>query len=239
MTRHDPPFPVIAHGPGWMVVEKPSRMTIHNDPGRDLCSLLAHYLQTNNMMGLDPQFGLHAVHRLDRETSGLVLLAGRRDVFEFLSKKFAQGLVQKEYLAVVHGAVPITLGEAWEEWHWTLTKKAAGRANIQGQGKRVTCTTRFRTLTHSRHYTLLKCILVTGRRHQIRRHAALAGHPILGDLRYGSKRACRYLAENHNFTRLALHAASLSILTPDAPMPHTFHSPLFPPEIQRLIDEER
>jgi len=80
-TWHDPPFVVIAHGPGWMVVEKPSGVTIHNDPGQDLRSRLTNYLQTKDIIGLDPQFGLHAVHRLDRETSGLVLLAGRQDVF--------------------------------------------------------------------------------------------------------------------------------------------------------------
>mgnify|MGYP001822044794 CR=1 FL=1 len=180
-----------------MLVEKPSGITIHNDPGRDLSSQLAGYLQTYDMMGLDPQFGLHAVHRLDRETSGLVLLAGRHDVFEFLSEQFAEGLVQKKYLAVVHGTVPITPGDQWQQWTQPLARKAGGRSHIQGKGKRVACTTRFRALRHSRHYTLLICILVTGRMHQIRRHAALAGHPILGDLRYGSKRACRYLAEKY------------------------------------------
>mgnify|MGYP001824925226 FL=1 len=229
---------MIAHGPGWMLVEKPSGITIHNDPGRDLSSQLAGYLQTYDMMGLDPQFGLHAVHRLDRETSGLVLLAGRHDVFEFLSEQFAEGLVQKKYLAVVHGTVPITPGDQWQQWTQPLARKAGGRSHIQGKGKRVACTTRFRALRHSRHYTLLICILVTGRMHQIRRHAALAGHPILGDLRYGSKRACRYLAEKYQFTRLALHASSLSVRTPEAPRPRRFESFQFPPELQRLIDED-
>ncbi len=237
-TGHKQPFKVIAHGPGWMAVEKPSGITVHNDPGQDLCSQLAHYLQADDMIGLDHAFGLHAVNRLDRETSGLVLLAGRRDVLKFLSEQFEQGLVKKEYLAVVHGTVPITPGEAWGEWHWKLTKKAAGRTHIQGKGKRVACTTRFKTLKQSRHYTLLKCILVTGRKHQIRRHAALAGHPVLGDLRYGSKRACRYLAENHHFTRLALHAASLSIKTSETSKLRHFRSPKFAPDIQRLIDDD-
>lgn len=235
-----PPFKVIAHGPGWMVVEKPSGVTIHNDPGRDLCSQLSGYLQTDDMIGLDHRFGLNAVNRLDLETSGLVLLAGRRDVFKFLSEQFDQGVVKKEYLAVVHGFVPITPGEAWGEWRWKLTKNAAGRAHIQGKGKRVACVTRFKTLKQSRHYTFIKCILVTGRKHQIRRHAALAGHPVLGDLRYGSKRACRYLAENHQFIRLALHAKSLSIRTPQAQAsePCRFDSLEFPPEIQRLFDAD-
>jgi 23S rRNA-/tRNA-specific pseudouridylate synthase len=234
----DPPFPILAHGSGWLVTEKPAGTSIHNEPGLDLRSRLYLYLQSDDCISIDPGFGLNAVNRLDRETSGLVLMAGRRKVYQSLSRKFVQGEVDKIYLALVHGAVPAGAGELWEQWDWPLTKTASGRRDIQGRGKRVGCITRYQVLGHSRHYSLVRCRLITGRKHQIRRHAALAGHPVLGDQRYGSARACRYLARHHHFTRLALHAARLTIQTPGEPIPQTFVSPQLPEEIQQLLNSD-
>ncbi|MEJ2040304.1 MAG: RNA pseudouridine synthase, partial [Desulfosarcinaceae bacterium] len=200
------PLHIAAHGKGWLVVEKPAGLSVHNDPDRDLISLMARF----------PGFGLHAVHRLDRDTSGLILLACRRDVFHALNHQFTQGKVDKEYLALVHGRLEQPPDRQWANWDFSLAKTSGGRTNIPGNGKRLPCLTRYRVEGSTNRYTLLRCRLVTGRKHQIRRHAALAGHPVLGDRRYGSSRACRYLARHHHFTRLALHAALLRFQPPEA-----------------------
>ncbi len=234
-------LPVIDRGPGWLVIEKPAGLSTHNDPDRDLCGLISRYLQSNPNPALavdfDPSYGVHAVHRLDKETSGVILLACRRDVFQHFSRQFAAGHVRKSYLALVHGSVPQS--DPAGLWQWPLSAGAAGRRNIQGKGGRKSSLTRYRSEQSSVHYTLLDCQPVTGRIHQIRRHAALAGHPIVGDRRYGSLRACRYVARHHGFERLALHAARLSITLPGSAERQSFESMGLPEEIKRLISADQ
>ena len=231
------PFPVVASGAGWLLVDKPGGISVHNDPGRDLCSRLRKYLDSNanhcDAIGLDPGFGLHPVHRLDKETSGVIMLACRRDVFKALSATFSSNQVTKHYLALVHGVEFKTGNEGM--WKWPLTPRSAGRRNIQGTGSRSTCCTEYRVLKQSRHYTLIDCRLITGRTHQIRRHAALAGHPLLGDRRYGSLRACRYLVKKYGFKRLALHASNISLRPPGADEVQQFESSQLPAEMERIF----
>ncbi len=230
------PPPLIAAGDGWLIVDKPAGLSVHNQPGRDACSLAAEHLGSAVPGGAPEMgFGLHAVHRLDRETSGLLLLAFRRQVFDSLSREFASGRVEKEYLALVHGRISPGREGAWE---WLLSGSAAGRRDPQGREPRAPSVTWFRSIRSGRRYSLLSCLPRTGRTHQIRRHAALAGHPILGDRRYGSARACRYLAEHHAFTRLALHAAALAITLPGCASPQRFESPGLPEAIRVLLDED-
>ena len=236
----DPPVPIIAHGTGWLLADKPSGLSVHNDPGKDLCSRLMDYLTGDCAylckVHLDPEFGLHPVHRLDKETSGVILLACHRDVFASLSEAFALNQVAKHYLALVHGTEFKTGDNGL--WTWPLTPKAAGRRNIQGKGRRVECTTAFRVIRRSRRYTLLSCRLPTGRTHQIRRHAALAGHPLLGDRRYGSQRACRYLENTFCFKRLALHASRISLIPPGADGIRHFESSRMPRQMERVFEAD-
>lgn len=223
-----------------MVVDKPSGVSVHNDPGKDLCSQLNHFFQSSSAaaqaIAYDGNYGLHPVHRLDKATSGMMLLSCRREVFDQLTRQFVQGMVTKHYLVLVHGTLDAYDG--WRLWRWPLTPKAAGRRNPKGRGRRAPCQTHYRLVLKSRHYTLIECRLGTGRTHQIRRHAVLAGHPVTGDTRYGSLRACRYLEKNHQFVRLGLHAARLTFQPPDAGTPQCFASERLPVEMQRLLDSD-
>ncbi len=232
-----PPAPIIALASGWLAVDKPSGWSVHNQPGKDLCSKFAQFLRQDHRhrrkVGFDPEFGLHPAHRLDKETSGVILLSCHQDTLRYFSNAFGSNLVTKHYLALVHGN--IGRHDHWDEWSWPLTPRAAGRRHIQGKGTRVACQTRFRLIRHSPRYSLLKCRLVTGRTHQIRRHAALSGHPILGDRRYGSHRACRYLEKRHEFKRLALHCAGLKIELPGCHNARWVESPILPESIQQVL----
>lgn len=219
----------VAIGEGWMVVEKPAGISIHNEPGRDLITLMAPHVVA------DGGFGIHAVHRLDRETSGIILLAYRRAVFEALSREFAAGRVIKEYWAVAHGHLPLEEEGCWD---WPLNPNEGGRSDPQGRGDRVACITHFSAIRHSPHYSMLRCRPATGRRHQIRRHAALAGHPVVGDRRYGSLRACRFLESKLGFSRLGLHSAALTIRMPGQNEPRHFASAKLPKELEELLSRD-
>lgn len=242
-TTLEKPIRVLASGKGWLAVDKPAGMSVHNDPGNDLCTRMSARLQTEadlrETTGLTFESRLNAAHRLDRETSGVILLAGGKSVLSNFAAQFEARTVNKIYTAILHGHLPKNDNpDQWHTWDWSLTKTPGGRKGPRGKGPRKTCTTLVRVLDHSDHYTLVECKLLTGRKHQIRRHAKLAGHPVVGDHRYGSKRARDFLRDKHNFTRLGLHAARLDIQLPDG-SPVVFHSPALPGEMQDLFTGDR
>ena len=240
MVKAASKIPILAIGKGWLVVDKPAGLTVHNTPGKDLCALVKAILEDSSeakqMIHMDPAFGLHPVHRLDKETSGLVLMAVDPATFHFLSQQFESHQVKKEYVAIVHGSLEQVNDEGeWGVWSWPLSKTAGGRRNPQGTGHRKPSTTRYRVKGVSSHYSMVDISLMTGRKHQIRRHTTLAGHPVVGDLRYGSARAVKYLKENHKFYRLGLHAAALTFLTPDAKEEKTVRTLDIPKQMKDLF----
>jgi 23S rRNA-/tRNA-specific pseudouridylate synthase len=237
-------IPVLTAGPGWVVVEKPSGLSVEAEHGRGLSTILQSRLKTDpdlrSKIDCDPRFGVHPVHRLDRETSGVVLFACRSETFSYFARQFEGRNVRKRYIALLHGELPDPDAEdGWGVWTWSLSKEAGGRFHPEGTGRPVPCETRFRILRRSAHYTLIECDLLTGRKHQIRRHARLAGHPVVGDRRYGTPRSLKFLREEMGFTRLGLHSFSLQVQPPEAETPQLFQSPAIPPEILRLLDEDR
>ena len=231
------PIAIVEQGPSWLVVEKPCGMSVHNDPGSDLCSMIAGAMKAGRVGSTalkNPR--IHPVHRLDRDTSGLVILATDAATCAFLSAQFVDRQVGKTYLVLVHGA-PSDASAG--EWTWPLTDRAGGRKDPAGRGKRLACTTRWRMVAQSGHYALLECDLLSGRKHQIRRHARLSGHAVVGDRRYGSTRSVRFLADRCGFNRLGLHAHALSIRLPGSPHKTTFSSGGLPQAMQALLESDR
>lgn len=235
------PIPVVACGFRWLVVDKPSGMSIHNDPGKDLCSLALAAVQEGDLPAVGRDLpAVHAAHRLDRDTSGLVMLAGDSDTLAFFGRQFAAKTVRKRYLAVIHGRLEApAAGRDRIDWNWLLTDAAGGRSDPMGRGRRMPCTTQCRLLARSRHYSLIECEPLTGRKHQIRRHAKLAGHPVVGDRRYGSPRSLAYLRRHRDFNRLALHAHSLSICLPGEDKHTTLQSGGLPEPLRQLLKSDR
>ncbi|MCP4630088.1 MAG: RluA family pseudouridine synthase, partial [bacterium] len=187
-------------------------------------------------LGYDSDFGFHPVHRLDRQTSGVILFACTSDVFRHFSHQFENRTVEKQYIALLHG----NLREDTESiWTYPLGLKSGGRSNPKGSGSKQAASTRYRVLEHSKHYTLTECEPLTGRKHQIRRHAKLSGHPVVGDARYGSVRAVKFLKTNHGFDRQALHAVSLSIQPPDSSEKITLRTVQIPDAIQTLFQNDQ
>lgn len=244
ITGNSLPIAVLAAGKGWLAVDKPAGITVHNAPGRDICSLAAAFIQkepaVSGQINMDLDFGVNPVHRLDKETSGIILLAATPAAFRFFSKQFEYRQVKKRYIAILHGRLENPQGnDPWGTWCWTLAKTAGGRLNPKGAGQRQTGETRYRALDRSAHYTMVEFELLTGRRHQIRRHAKLAGHPVAGDARYGSIRALKFLSRNFGFDRLALHALSLTLLLPGGSAPQTVKTPAIPEQMRELFDKDK
>jgi 23S rRNA-/tRNA-specific pseudouridylate synthase len=232
---------IIDSGPGWLVVDKACDVSVHNEPGRDLVSLVRGRIER------DPELAQHLayekggvispVHRLDRETSGVMLLGVNPETVRWFSLQFEERRISKKYMAVVHGCFKESNGSE-QVWDRPLSPEAGGRENPAGKGKKVPCVTRIQVLDQSPHYALIACSLLTGRKHQIRRHAKLAGHPVLGDRRYGSKRAVEFIRTRHSFSRLALHSLSLDLELPETHQTKRFESAM-PPEFLRILKDDK
>jgi len=157
---------VLAMGKGWLAVDKPAGVTVHNAPGRDICSLASAFILKNPAVSvqidMDPDFGVNPVHRLDKETSGIILLAAIPEMFRFFSKQFESRQVTKHYIAILHGRLEDPPGsEPWGTWRWALAKASGGRLRPDGAGQRQTGATRYRVLDRSVHYTMVEIELLT------------------------------------------------------------------------------
>jgi 23S rRNA pseudouridine1911/1915/1917 synthase len=173
----DVPLPILARGPGWLAVDKPSGIVVHPVNAVRENSLI-RILRRQEGAG-----GLRLVHRLDRETSGVLLVAEDSASASVLSTAFERGRVHKEYLAIVAGetareegtiALPIGDGDR---------SRVFVRREFVPAGERAV--TRWRVERRFPEATLLRLFPETGRRHQLRVHLAAIGHPILGDILYG------------------------------------------------------
>lgn len=231
-------------GDGWLAVEKPAGISIHNDPGKDVRSLLANLVAKDKVLSqkidIDPDYGLHAVGRLDKGASGLMLMAWRRDVFAAIAAQYARHTTIKSYLVVLQGNIKNKLdGEDRLKWTWSLAEGAGGRRNPAGKKPRKPCKTDVQILKTARYFTLAGCRPQTGRKHQIRRHAALAGYPLAGDRRYGTAKAADRLIKLYGFDRIALHADSLTFKPPESNQQITISSAGMPQEFEALLQTNK
>ena len=171
------------------------------------------------------------VHRIDKDTSGLLVVAKTDPAHEFLSRQFAAHTVDRRYAAVVAG-VPVPPAGRIEA---ALARSAVNRQKMaivaEGRGKRAV--THFRTVQAFRHAAQVECRLETGRTHQIRVHMASIGHALLGDGAYG-RTPGRLAALMDGFARQALHATTLGFVHPTTQEKLSFESAL-PADIVDLI----
>lgn len=216
-------LPVLAQSPKWIAIDKPAGVSVHNE-ANDVLHLLHHQLD----MPLDK---LHLVHRLDKETSGVLLVAKDASTAAKMAEQFQSHQTEKIYYAVLRGSLPIS--SDWLEWNQPLSDKAEGRKNPQGMSKdRVPAQTQYRITEANQYFSLAEVRLLTGRQHQIRKHTALAKHAILGDSRYGEPKYNERMAGIYQTSRMFLHAAKLSIVFEGATL--NFAAPL-PQEFSKLI----
>lgn len=159
-----------------LVVNKPAPLPIH-PAGKYYFNTLTSLLERNFKKKVFP------VHRLDKETSGVMVFAKSAEVAEKLSEAFRTREVEKEYLAVVKGHI-LENGV----WSYPLLKKQQGiiRNHMVTSPEGQEATTEYEVLARTQKFSVLLCKPITGKRHQIRAHAAIAGHTLVGDKQYGA-----------------------------------------------------
>ncbi|MDP3685564.1 MAG: RluA family pseudouridine synthase [bacterium] len=212
---------ILHEDPELIVLDKPAGIPVHAGVKREPSladALLVRYPGLRDI-GEDPRRpGI--VHRLDKETSGVLLVARTPEMYEHLKHEFQDRRVQKEYLALVHGVVPETQGSV--KLPITRSKRNPLRRTIAKKGEGKDAETSFRVLERLREHTLLAVYPKTGRMHQIRVHLSHLGFPVAGDPLYGRKSRHR---TPPGLTRQFLHAHAITIALPSGKL-RTFASPL-------------
>ncbi len=197
-------FPVLFEDDHLLVVDKPAGVAVHGGSG------VAHGVIEQLRAARPEAKFLELAHRLDRETSGILVLAKRRSTLVALHDDLRQGRWEKRYQALVQGL----WGRARDVKHPLLrTVNAAGERQVRVDEQGQYAHTRVKPLRRFEGMTLVECLLKTGRTHQIRVHVASEGHPIAGDERYGDFAWNREL-QRIGLRRMFLHAASLQLVHP-------------------------
>ncbi len=220
---------IVYEDAGLVVVDKPAGMVVHPAPGHargTLVNALLHHCGAD-LMGIGGVERPGIVHRLDKDTSGLVLAAKTEAAHSSLSRQFKDRSVGKVYLALVRGEVASDRGviDAAIGRHPVHRKKMA----LRESGRKAV--TRYQVIGRGEDVSYVRLQPETGRTHQIRVHLASLGHPILGDALYGGKTGTGSL----RIGRQALHAHRLTIDNPASQNRQEFESPL-PADMAGLVN---
>lgn len=218
-----------------LVLEKPAGITVFPEKKANEKTLIDFLLEKYPLLkkvGQPPRYGI--VHRLDKDTSGILLVAKNEKALKFFQKQFKERKVIKKYLALLHGKLKENFGKIE-----TLIGRSPKNRQKQkvylpfepkAKGKRKAIT-EYRVLERFQNYTLCEVIPKTGRKHQIRVHFSYLGHPIVGDKIYGFK------DQKSDLKRHFLHAFYLKIKMPNG-KEKEFYSKM-PKELKNFIETLR
>ncbi len=199
-----------------LVINKPSGLAVHGGSGINL-----GVIEAFRAMRPDEKF-LELVHRLDRDTSGCLLIAKKRPMLKYLHQCLREDGMKKIYHTVVVGKWPNHVREVNAPLQKNELKSGERVVTVTKEGK--PSLTRFRLIDRFKGYTLVEASPITGRTHQIRVHAAFAGYPILGDEKYGVDELNKGM-KRLGSRRLMLHAAELSVKLPSERKVTVFKAP--------------
>ena len=235
------PLPILYQDADLIVVDKPAGMVVHPAAGHDsgtLVNALLHHVDDLSGIGGEKRPGI--VHRLDRGTSGLMVVAKNDRAHEELSRQFREREVEKEYIALTWGEVM-----AGRRIDTAIGRDPANRKKMSSEPARIRrsreAVTRIVGAEHfGRVLTLAQVAIHTGRTHQIRVHLSAIGHPIVGDPLYGGvhRRVPGDIRAVTHLDRPFLHAARLAFAHPTDKRRMEFESEL-PDDLQRVLDDVR
>jgi 23S rRNA pseudouridine1911/1915/1917 synthase len=221
----DIPVDIVYEDDDVIVVNKPQGMVVHPAPGHPDGTLVNGLLYHTHLAAINDVIRPGIVHRIDRDTSGLLMVAKSQKAMVSLSAQLHAKTNRREYLAIVHGNIPEDKGTV----DAPLARDPKDRKKIAVQAGGRHAVTHFTVEERFGNYTLVRCILETGRTHQIRVHMAYIGHPVAGDPVYGPKRT---LPGHGQF----LHAAVLGFIHPTTGKEMLFTADVPPIFAQTLKD---
>jgi 23S rRNA pseudouridine1911/1915/1917 synthase len=231
LVAEEIPLDIIFENEDLLVVNKPAGMVVHPAAGHTGGTLV------NAVLGYDPELeGIGGeerpgvVHRLDKQTSGLILLAKNERAHRWLQDQFRLRKVEKTYLALVDGKPPTPTGRV--EASIGRDPKNRKRMAIVSASKGRDAISEYKTLESFKNHTLLEFHPLTGRTHQIRLHCAFLKCPIVGDEIYGRKNVSLPISRHF------LHACRLKIILPGEKEPRNFEAPL-PNELEHILSQLR
>lgn len=245
----DIPLDIVYEDEHLLVVNKPAGLVVHPGHGNysgTLVNALAYHFRDNPDYDVnDPRMGL--VHRIDKDTSGLLVVAKTPDAKTSLGKQFFNKTTKREYVAVVWGVPTPTTGRIEGNIGRSLKDRLQMAVFPEGDyGKHAV--THYQVIEPLGHVAVVKCVLETGRTHQIRVHMKHIGHPLFNDARYGGDQILRGTnsGKYRQFIdncfaacpRQALHARTLGFVHPHTGKEMFFSAPI-PEDIQALIDRWR
>lgn len=222
------PLDIVFENSDLIIINKPAGMVVHPAPGHSNGTLVHAALgMVDDWKGIGGELRPGIVHRLDKDTSGLIIVAKNEKSLRWLQDQFRLRKVEKVYLALVDGKPPTPEGRI----EAAIARDPSHRKQmaIVSENKGRSAITEYRTVKEYEHYTLIEAHPLTGRTHQIRLHLAFIKCPIVGDVVYGKKKATLEI-ERH-----FLHAHRITIVLPGDSEKRTFSAQL-PEELQKIID---
>jgi 23S rRNA pseudouridine1911/1915/1917 synthase len=229
------PLLIVYDDPDLVVLDKPAGMVVHPAAGHSsgtLVNALLHHVTDLSGVGGEARPGI--VHRLDRGTSGLMVVAKHDRAHHELARQFHDREVEKEYTGLVWGVV-----QAGRRIDAAIGRDPRDRQKMSTRARRArSAVTRVTFARHFRGVSLLKVAIATGRTHQIRVHLSAIGHPIVGDRTYGGvhRRVSGHLRAVLRLERPFLHASRLCFTHPSDGRRVEFDSPL-PLDLQAVLDD--
>lgn len=236
-VAQDIPLDIVHEDADLIVVDKPAGLVVHPAAGNldgTLVNALLHHCD-GQLSGIGGVARPGIVHRIDKDTSGLLVVAKSDKAHEGLARQFKDHSIDRLYAAIVYGIPTPGTGtvDAWIGRSDADRKKMA--VHREGRGKHAV--THYRVMERLRGAAMVECRLETGRTHQVRVHMAHLGHPLIGDPVYGRERkGFKSILETLGFKRQALHAKRLGFIHPVTEEPLAFDS-LLPADMQELLSE--
>jgi 23S rRNA pseudouridine1911/1915/1917 synthase len=234
------PLDVVYENQDLAVINKPAGMMVHAGAGATesvrnrgtLVNALLHRFGALSEVGGQLRPGI--VHRLDRNTSGLIIVAKNDFAHQRLARQFSERQVHKRYVALVHGWMKQDRGTISSSISRDRLRRT--RMTTRGRGREAVThySVRERIASRIGKFSLLDITIDTGRTHQIRVHLASLGHPIMGDTLYGAARTVKSGPESLSLERTFLHAAAIEFSDPRTGAPLAFARPL-PPELESSL----
>lgn len=213
------PLDIVYEDDDVIVINKPQGMVVHPAPGHDEHTLVNALLYHCPLSTINGTFRPGIVHRIDKDTSGLLMVAKNDKAHRSLAKQLKDKTNIREYVALVHGRIAEDEGTINAPIGRSLKDRKKQAVVKDGRN----AVTHFEVLKRYRDYTFVKCILETGRTHQIRVHMKYIGHPLVGDLLYGPKKTIKGNGQFLHAGKLGfVHPTTGKLLIFEAPLPKIF-----------------